>query len=67
MEARDIYIKRTPENGKPPVITEHRVWDAELFVKSQQEQARVGAEKDPDHAETVAVATEQDYRAQGKA
>ncbi len=66
MEVRDIYIKHTPANGKPPVITEHRVWDADLFVKSQQEQARAGAKKDPALAETVAVVTEQDYKAQKK-
>lgn len=66
MEVRDIYIKRAPKSGKPPVITEHRVWDADRFVTSQQEQARVGAKKDPEHAESVTVVTEREYKAQKK-
>ena len=34
--ARDIYVKRTDPTGhKKPVVTQHRVWEADLFVAAQ--------------------------------
>lgn len=39
MEARDCFIKLTDPTGKrQPVISAHRVWDADRFIASQHKQ-----------------------------
>lgn len=35
MHARDIYMRHTDKSGQS-YVQEHRVWDAEKFVLSQQ-------------------------------
>jgi hypothetical protein len=62
MEHRDLYLKRTTRNGKK-VITHHRVWDADHFLNSQQEQARKDSAKNPAEAYLITVATEAEYKA----
>jgi hypothetical protein len=39
MVCREVYIRHTATDGSSHV-REHRVWDAELFVTSQQEAAQ---------------------------
>lgn len=36
---RDLYVRHTDENGKT-VVREHRVWDADRFLSSQQAEAK---------------------------
>lgn len=63
MEARDIYIKTTTAKGKS-VITQHRVWNAELFLKSQQEAGRKAGEKDKSEGYKVELSSATDYKKQ---
>jgi len=61
--ARDLYVKRTDPNGKhKPVITQHRVWDAELFMAAQVAQ-HDGDTTKPEDRRLVTVATADEYRA----
>lgn len=62
---RFIHIQHTPVNPKTrPYITQHLVWDADLFVMSQIRQ--FDREAKPEDRHTISVATEADYRAQQK-
>lgn len=38
MTPRDIYMRHTGKDGKS-YVHEHRVWDAERFIASQQDAA----------------------------
>lgn len=38
MEARDLYLRHTDTNGKS-TNQMHRVWDADKFLASQQDEA----------------------------
>lgn len=61
--ARDLYVKRADPNGKhKPVITQHRVWDAELFMAAQVAQ-HDGDTTKPEDRRLVTVATADEYRA----
>ena len=61
--ARDLYVKRTDPNGKhKPVVTQHRVWDAELFMAAQVAQ-HDGDTTKPEDRRLVTVATADEYRA----
>jgi hypothetical protein len=60
MDARNVYLKRTEKNGKT-TITEHRVWSATKFVKSQIDQAKQESATKPDEAYVVVQVTEREY------
>lgn len=59
MEARDFYIKVTDKKGASS-IRQHRVWNAEAFLSSQQKQYV----NDKENPCTVEVSTEAAYKAQ---
>jgi len=63
MEARDIYLKTTTANGKSS-ITRHRVWNAEQFVKTQQEAGKKAGEKNKAEGYTVALSSEAEFKKQ---
>lgn len=53
--SRDIYLRHTDADGKSRVV-EHRVWDADRFIASQEEAARkVNAEQKGDAPRRAAV------------
>ena len=56
MESRDIYLRHTDKKGKS-WVQQHRVWDAALFMQSQDADARK-------ESGSVELATESDYAAQ---
>ena len=59
--ARDIYVKRTDPTGKhKTVVTQHRVWDAELFMAAQVAQ-HDGEKTKPEDRRLVTIATRSDY------
>ncbi|WP_407059225.1 hypothetical protein ACKZDW_02250 (plasmid) [Ralstonia syzygii subsp. celebesensis] len=60
MKPQDLYLRITDPTGKrKPIITQHRVWDADRFVASQQ---RAYAEqKDPADRRAVSVASRDEY------
>lgn len=39
MVCREVYVRHTGADGSHHVV-EHRVWDAELFIASQEQAAR---------------------------
>lgn len=55
---RDIYLRHTAGDGSTSV-REHRVWDAERFLASQQAEAARLASKARDEDEPAAYAVEQ--------
>lgn len=69
---RDIYLRHTDTNGRAHV-QQHRVWDVERFVLSQQKAAarlNVDAVKEDPKAKTlahVAQITEDQYLTERKA
>lgn len=69
ISTRDIWLRHTATNGKSHV-QEHRVWDGDKFVKSQQaDAADMNAKvKDPAPRNAkVEQITEEQYRAARKA
>ncbi len=61
--ARDLYVKRTDTTGKhKPVVTQHRVWDAELFIAGQVAQYDGENTKHEDRR-LVTVSSAEEYRA----
>lgn len=60
LTGRDLFVRVTSPNGKSH-IQQHRVWDGMRFIESLQEQYRKA--KDPADRCTVALATEQEYKA----
>lgn len=45
---RDIYLRHTDPQGKS-FVQEHRVWDADRFIASQQQAAKkLNADQKPD-------------------
>ena len=60
MKPQDLYLRYTDTTGKnKTVITQHRVWDADRFVASQQ---KAYAElKDPADRRAVSIASRADY------
>ena len=61
--ARDLYVKRTDPNGKhKPVVTQHRVWDAELFMAAQVAQYD-GENTKPEDRRLITVSSAEEYRA----
>lgn len=63
-----VYMKHTSSAGGS-YITEHRVWDAKLFIQTQfetnEEIKRTRKKSDPEI--TLEQVTEEDYKAQQKA
>jgi len=60
MEARDCFIKLTDPTGKrQPVISAHRVWDADKFIASQHKQYSTDAK--PGEKLIVSPASKADY------
>jgi hypothetical protein len=52
---RDLYMRHTSDDGKSHVV-EHRVWDADRFVISQQCAAeKVNAQQEPGAPRKAAV------------
>lgn len=62
MEARDFYIKVEGGDGKS-TIRRHRVWDADRFLRSQQQQYAKEKEGGP---YSVTVSSEQEFNVQRK-
>lgn len=60
---RDLYVRRKSPS-KTPIITRHRVWDADRFLASMQQQARDQAAKDGVEPDVITVASLEQYRAQ---
>lgn len=59
--ARDIFVKRTDPTGKhKPVVTQHRVWDADLFMAAQVAQ-HDGDTTKPEDRRLVTIASKDDY------
>ena len=59
--ARDIYVKRTDPTGhKKPVVTQHRVWDADLFMAAQVAQ-HDGEKTKPEDRRLVTIASRDEY------
>lgn len=61
-----IYMHNTRRNGQTDV-TEHHVWDGDLFLSRATDRARVADSKsgdaaDPGDVVRVRIATEQEYR-----
>lgn len=56
MEARDLYLKHTDKEGRSHV-QQHRVWDASLFVQTQDRAARELGGK-----AAIELSTEEDYK-----
>lgn len=59
MNARDFHIKVTDKKGKSS-IRQHRVWDADKFFASAQQQYA----NDKENPCTIEVSTETAYQAQ---
>lgn len=62
--SRDVYLRHTDADGKSRVV-EHRVWDADLFIASQQQAAaKVNADQKGDAPRLAAVQqiTQDQYR-----
>lgn len=63
---RDLWLRHTGTDGKSHVM-QHRVWDADRFVASQQAAvAKVNADQkgDAKHTARVEQITEEQYRAE---
>lgn len=61
MIGRDIYIKRVDPAGKDKtVITQHRVWDGQLFLESLIEQYD-GPKTKPEDRRLVSIASRDEY------
>lgn len=61
--ARDLYVKRTDPTGKhKPVVTQHRVWDAERFMAAQAAQ-HDGEKTKPEDVRLVSISTAEEYAA----
>lgn len=66
MNSRDIFIRLDdPAGQQAPVISQHRVWDADRFVASQIHQYGEGAREAADRRR-VSVVSADDYRAYRK-
>ena len=66
MSAQDIFIRLTDPTGKHmPTVTQHRVWDRDRFVRSQQHQFGEGA-RSPEDRRTVTVVDRDAYIASRK-
>lgn len=62
-DVRDLYLRRSDSTSGAQVVTQHRVWDADRFVASQQAQARKDGEKDNTPGRyRVEIASAEDYR-----
>lgn len=59
MSARDFYLRVTDKAGKS-IIHRHRVWDADRFLLSMQEQHA----KDKESPSVVTVSNEAEFKAQ---
>lgn len=60
---RDLYLKQTdPTGAKAPILTQHRVWDAEMFIAGQVAQHDSPTTK-PEDRRLISVVTLEDYRA----
>ncbi len=56
MYAQDIFIRLTDPTGKhKPTVTQHRVWDRDRFVRSQQRQYGEGARSEEDRRTVTVV------------
>jgi hypothetical protein len=66
MNTRDIYLRHTAVDGKS-YVAEHRVWDADRFIASQQKAAAAVNEKQapgaPRHARVDQITKEQYHAA----
>jgi len=60
MHGQDLYIRVTDPSGThKPVISQHRVWDADRFLASQQR--NYAEARDPAERRIVTVASRTDY------
>lgn len=61
MKPQDLYLRITDPAGKhKAIVTQHRVWDADRFLASQQ---RAHADqKDPADRRVVSLASRDDYK-----
>ena len=62
MKPQDLYLRITDPAGKhKPIVMQHRVWDADRFLASQQ---RAYSEaKEPADRRTVSLASQAEYKA----
>lgn len=59
--SRRLYLKRTnPITGRS-IITDHLVWDADIFLSSQQEEQRKLRANEKEYV-VITLATEEEYR-----
>lgn len=58
MNCRDVYLQHTDVQGKA-MVSYHRVWDKELFIRSTQERYNKG---NPDDRRTVHEISESQYK-----
>lgn len=65
MNAQDCWIKIIPEDGAPPYICEHRVWDKATFIAKRQEY--FGNRANEDERAEVVESTQAEYKAFRKA
>lgn len=59
--ARDAYIRTTSQNGSS-TVTQHRVWDFNIFLAAKQREAVEQARKDKTVPDIVTSATAAEYR-----
>lgn len=66
MTAQDLFIRLTDPAGKhSPIVTQHRVWDRDRFIRSMQHQFGEGA-KSVEDCRTVTVVDRDAYTATRK-
>lgn len=64
--ARDIFVKKIDPTGRhKPVITQHRVWNAERFMAAQVAQYD-GEKTKPEDMRLVTVVTAEEYQTSRK-
>lgn len=61
MRPQDLYLRITDPAGKhKPIVTQHRVWDAERFLANQQRS--YAEQKEPSDRRVVNLASRDDYK-----
>lgn len=63
MNGRSVYLRITDRKDKSVTFDSRRAWDVDLFMTSQQDQARKQGEKDRAPGRyVVEMITQDDYR-----
>lgn len=61
MKPQDLYLRITDPAGKhKPIVTQHRVWDAERFLANQQRS--YAEQKEATDRRIVSLASRDDYK-----